>query len=145
MNPPAAVQRPAAGPASISRRRSRTPLLLGVLAVAGALLISQLLAAPNFVSRITVDNHSGYALLVEASDGHGTSWLPLGTIDGNGSTSFEQIYDLGNEWQFRLTAQTVGLGTVRISRSQLERSDWHVDIPARLGDTLRARAVSAQP
>ena len=145
MNPPAAVQRPAAGPASLSHRRSRTPFVLGALAIAGALLISQLLAGPDFVPRITVDNHSGYALLVEVSDGHGASWLPVGTIDRNGSTSFEQVYDVGNEWQFRLTAQTVGLGRVRLSRSQLERSDWHVDIPRRLGDPLRERAVAPQP
>jgi len=145
VNPPAAVQRPAAGPASLSHRRSRTPFLLGVLAIAGALLVSQLLAAPNFVPRITVDNHSGYALLVEVSDGQGGSWSPVGTISRNGSTSLEQVYDVGDAWQFRLTAQTVGLGTVRVSRSQLERSDWHVDIPRRLGDTLRARAVAAQP
>jgi hypothetical protein len=145
VNPPAAVQRPAAGPASLSRRGSRTPFLLGALAVAGALLISQLLAAPHFVSRITVDNRSGYALLVEVSDAHGDSWLPVGTIDRKGSTSFEQVYDVGDAWQFRLTAQTVGLGTVRVSRSQLERSNWHVEIPKGLGDPLRERAVAAQP
>ena len=145
MNPPAAVQRPAAGPASLSHRRSRTPFLLGALAIAGALLVSQLLAGPHFVPRITVDNRSGYALLVEVSDRHGDSWLPVGTISRNGSTSFEQVYDVGNEWQFRLTAQTVGIGTVRVTRAQLDRSNWHVEIPSRLGDTLRARAVAAQP
>ena len=145
MNPPAAVQRPEAGPASIARRRSRTPLLLGTLAIAAALLISQLLAAPHFVSKITVDNHSGYGVLVEVSDAHGTSWSPVGTVGRNGSTSFEQVYDVGNVWQFRLTAQTVGLGTVRVSRSQLERAGWHVDLPTRLGDTLRSRAVAPQP
>ena len=81
--------------------------MLGVLAVAGVLLVSQLLAAPHFVPRLTFENPTRYELLVEVSDGHGDGWSPLGTVDRRGPTSVEQVYDVGDVWQFRLSAQSV--------------------------------------
>jgi len=121
------------------------PFVLGGLAIAGALLVSQLLAAPHFVPRITVDNRTGYGLLVEVSDGHSSGWSPIATVDRTGATSVEQVYDEGDVWQFRLTAQSVDLGTIRLSRSQLERAGWHVEIPARITDSLRTRDIEPQP
>ena len=145
MNPPAAVQRPAAGPASPPRRAPRTTLLFGILAVAGVLLISQLLSAPDPVSRLTIENPTDYGMLVEVSDGHGDGWLPLGTIDRHGSTTFEQIFDNGDVWRFRLSAQSAHGGTFQLRRSQLERSNWRVSIPVRVGDRFRTDGVEPQP
>jgi hypothetical protein len=145
VNPPAAVQRPSAGPASLPRRQPRTPFLLGALAIAGALLVSQLLASPHFVPRITVDNRTGYEVLVEASGTAGDGWSPVATIDRTGSTSVEQVYDVGDVWRFRLTAQGVPLGTIRLTRQQLERAGWHLELPTRLGDALRAKNIDPQP
>jgi hypothetical protein len=145
VNPRAAVQRPAAGPASPPRQRPRTPFVLGAVAVLAVLLISQFLAAPHVVSRVTIDNPGDYGALVEVADAQGHDWFPIGTIERHGSTSFEQVYDVGNTWRFRLSAQTVGLGVIKVSRAQLERSNWHVEIPTRIGDTLRERNIKPQP
>jgi hypothetical protein len=145
VNPPAAVQRPAAGPESPPRRAPRTSLLFGVLAVAGVLLVSQLLDAPHDVARLTVDNPTDYAMLVEVSGGQGDGWLPIGTIDRRGPTTFAQLYDVGKVWRFRVSAQTENGGTFSVSRAQLARANWRVRIPDRVGDDLRANGVAEQP
>jgi hypothetical protein len=145
VNPPAAVQRPAAGPASPPRRAPRTSILLGVVAVAGALLISQLLAGPDFVSRVTVDNPTDFGMLVEVSNGRGDGWLPIGSVVRHGSTSFGQVYDVGDVWRFRVWSQTEDGGTFRVTRAQLERTGWHVRIPERVGDALRDAGTHPQP
>ena len=145
MNPPAAVQRPAAGPASPPRRAPRTSILFGVLAVAGVLLITQLLAAPHEIARLTVENPTDYSLLVEVSDGHHDGWLPMATIDRHATTNVEQLYDVGDTWRFRVWAQTADAGTFLLTRKQLERADWRVQIPHRVGNALRAAGVEPQP
>ena len=144
MNPPAAVQRPSAGPRSPQVRPRRTPLLLAVLAIAGALLVSQLLASPHFVPRITFQNPTQYELMVEVSNGHG-GWLPLGTIDRHGATAFGEVYDVGDAWDVRVFAQGEAAGRFRVTRDQLERSHWRVQIPTRVGDALRTSGVAPQP
>ena len=93
MNPPAAVQRPDAGPASPPRRASRAPIVLGVLAVVAVFAIAQLLATPHYVSRLTFQNPTQYELTIEVSNGHGDGWLPLGTVDRRSSTEFGEIYE----------------------------------------------------
>jgi hypothetical protein len=123
----------------------RTSILFAVVAVAGTLLVAQLLAAPNFVSRVTIENPTDYSLLVEVSGGNGDGWLPLGTVDRHGATSFGEIYDLGSAWHFRLSAQTRTAGTFVVSRSTLDRAGWHVTIPAGIGDALHSKGVAPQP
>ena len=144
MTPPAAVQRPSAGPTSPQLRTRRTPILLAVLALAGVLLVSQLLAAPHFVSRLTFHNPTRYELLVEVSNGH-DGWLPLGDIEKAQSTTIENVYDLGDVWNVRLFTQGRPAGSFRLTRAQLEQSHWRIEIPRRVGDDLTAAGVATQP
>lgn len=145
MNPPAAVQRPDAGPASPPRRRRQAPILLGVLAVVAMFAISQLLAAPHFVAHVNVENSTPYDVLVEVSSGRGDGWLPLGTAEQHRSTQFGQVYDVGDDWHFRVWAQGDLAGRFDVTRSQLEHAGWQVEIPRRIGDELAARGVARQP
>ena len=144
MTPPAAVQRPSAGPASPQLRSRRTPLLLTVLALAGVLLVTQLLASPHFVSHITFDNPTPYNLSVEVSNGT-DGWLPLGSLEPRGATSVGQVYDIGDIWLVRVSAQGETVGQFRVTRSRLEHSNWHVAIPRHMGDDLEAAGVPRQP
>ena len=144
MTPPAAVQRPSAGPTSPQLRSRRTPILLTVLAVAGVLLVSQLLASPHYVGRLTFHNPTDYQLAAEVSDGT-KGWLPLGSLDGRASTSVGEVYDLGDVWNVRLFTQGRPAGHLRLTRAQLERSHWNVQIPRQIGDQLQAAGVVRQP
>ena len=145
MNPPAAVHRPDAGPASPPRRASRAPIVLGVFAVVAVFAIAQLLAPPSYVSHLTFQNPTQYELAVEVSNGHGDGWLPLGTVDRRSSTQFEEVYDVGDAWAFRVWAQGAEVGRFRLTRAQLEQSGWRVPIPRRIGDDLSAAGVERQP
>lgn len=145
MNPPAAIQRPSAGPASPQLRPRRTPVLLAVLAIAGVLLITQLLAPAHFVSRVTVGNPTPYQFTVEVSNGTDDAWLPVGTVDRSGATQFGEVYDSGDAWAVRVSTQGETVGHFRVTRAQLERSHWHLQIPRKIGDDLRARGVPLQP
>ena len=144
MNPPAAVQRPSAGPTSPQLRSRRTPVLLVVLAIAGTLLVSQLLASPHFVPRITFQNPTRYELTVEVSNGH-DGWLPLGSVEARRATDIGEVYDVGDTWNVRLFAQSKAVGHFRVTREQLERSNWHLRIPHRFGDDLQAAGVAPPP
>jgi len=144
VTPPAAVQRPSAGPASPQLRPRRTPILLTVLAVAGVLLVSQLLASPHFVPRLTFDNPTPYQLSVEVAGEH-DGWLPLGSIERGQSTTVGDVYDVGDVWNVRFFTQGEPAGHLRVTRAQLERSGWHVKIPRRVGDALQASGVERQP
>jgi hypothetical protein len=144
VNPPAAVQRPSAGPTSPQLRSRRTPLLLAVLAIAGTLLVSQLLASPHFVPRITFENPTRYDLAVEVSNGH-DGWLPLGSMDARRATDVGEVYDVGDPWNVRVFTQSRSVGHFRVTRDRLERSNWHVAIPRGIGDKLEAAGVAPQP
>jgi hypothetical protein len=145
VNPPAAVQRPDAGPASPPRRRRQAPIIFGALAIVAMFAISHLLATPHYVSQVSFQNSTPYELLVEVSNGHGGGWLPLGTVDRHQSTQFAQVYDVGDDWQFRVWAQGERVGQFRVTQSQLEQSGWRVEIPRRIGDRLAASGVARQP
>ena len=145
MNPPAAVQRPDAGPTSPPRRTRRGPIVLGVLAVAAVFVIAQLLAPPHYVSRVTFQNSTPYELTVETSGGDGDGWLPIGTIDRRSATQFGEIYDMGDAWEFRVWAQGAEVGRFRLTRAQLEQSGWRVQIPRKIGDVLAGAGVERQP
>jgi hypothetical protein len=145
VNPPAAVQRPDAGPTSPPRRTHRAPIVLGAVAVVAVFVIAQLLAAPHYVSRLTFQNPTPYELTVEVSNGHGDGWLPLGTIDRRSSTQFGEIYDVGDGWEFRVWAQGAEAGRFRLTRAQLEQSGWRVQVPRQIGDDLTAAGVERQP
>jgi hypothetical protein len=112
-----------------------------ILAVAGVLLVSQVLVPPHEVARLRVENPTGYSLLVEVTDGHGHGWMPLGTIDPRAPTSFERVHDVGDVWQFRAWTQARIAGTFRVSRAQLDHDGWRVTVPQRLEASLRARSV----
>ena len=114
MNPPAAVQRPDAGPTSPPRRRRRAPIILGALAVV-AMFVDLAIARRAALRRrrSTFQNPTPYELLVEVSNGHGDGWLPLGTVDRHRSTQFGQVYDIGDNWQFRVWAQGERAGRFR--------------------------------
>ena len=146
MNPPAAVQRPDAGPASPPRRRAGRRSSSACSRSSRSSSIAQLLAAPHYVSRLTFQNPTPYQLLVEVSNGHGDGWLPLGTVDRTASTQFGEVYDVGDDWQFRVWAQGESAGRLpRVTRSQLEQSGWRVQIPREIGDDLVAAGVARQP
>jgi hypothetical protein len=97
--------------------------------------MNRLLAGPSFVARITFVNPSPYDVDVDVTDRERAGWLPLGEIEDGTATRIEHVLDQGDVWVFRL-ADGEG-GELRITREELRRSGWRVQIPAAMETRLR--------
>ncbi len=104
-----------------------------------------LIPTPHFVSQITFDNTSSYHLDVEVSSGPHEGWMSLGTVERHGKTSIDAIYDIGDVWIFRYTAQGQTSGAFRLTREELTKDKWRVRVPEVVGAELEARNVPLQP
>ena len=113
-------------------------VLAGAVALAALILLAPLLRMPSHVAGIGFDNPTAYGITVEASDGDGVSWTPVGTVGVRESITFEHVYDQGDDWMFRFSSQGRDAGEIERSRAQLEQDGWQVAIPTSVGDTLRA-------
>ncbi|MGZ4795185.1 MAG: hypothetical protein ACXVLO_02875 [Acidimicrobiia bacterium] len=145
MSPPTAVRRPPAGSASSKVRRSPALLMSVVALGAGLLLVAQLLHPHAFVPRITYENSTAYTVDVDVATSPRAGWMPAGIALDHSRSDAQEVYDLGDTWLFRFSAQGVTSDVVRMTRSELERANWHVTIPAAFGDGLRSRGIPAQP
>lgn len=146
MTGPTAV-RPAGSPTT--RPGTAKGLAGAVVIVAAATVIfvglSRLVAPPTFVDRLTFVNPTEYDLDVEVTDSERKGWLAVGTARKNQATTMEDTIDQGEVWIFRFAAQGQDGGELRMSRSQLERDSWTVQIPAQISATLRAQGAPATP
>jgi hypothetical protein len=90
---------------------------------------ARLVRGPRFIDQLTVRNPTGFVVDVSASDRHGNDTVPIAALEPHSTTVVESVIDPGDPWilDFRIAGRRVG--TQRVSRAQLERGDWRVDIP----------------
>ena len=109
------------------------------------LLATAALRVPRFVSSVTIDNPSAYAIDVAAAPANSTEWTQLTAIAPNTTISVSQVVDQGGSWVFRVgSAGTVG-GVFTVSRSDLARAGWKVTVPPSVIARLRAQNVPEAP
>ncbi|HEX7166603.1 MAG TPA: hypothetical protein VF230_06455 [Acidimicrobiales bacterium] len=120
---------------------------LVALVVAGLAVgpLSTLVEGPSFVARITFVNPSEYDLSVDATDGTRDGWVSVGTARKESTTSHEAIIDQGEVWIFRFTGQGRDAGELRMTRRDLERATWTVQIPDSIAAELRAEGAPPTP
>jgi hypothetical protein len=119
-----------------------------VATIAGTALlaaVSSVLVPPRAVDHITVRNPTRYDLAIEVAGGEAEGWMALGSVRRDSTTTFREVIDQGDMWVFQLSAQGEDGGTVRISRADLERASWQIDIPASVSDTLQAKGAEFPP
>jgi hypothetical protein len=127
-------------------RRFRFDLWLPVAVLAA--LIAVALLAPGlkpgpFVGRVTLVNHSEYAVDVDVAGASTAEWMPLGTTGVHASTSIASVFDQGSTWTFRFSVQGHELGEIVESRAELARVGWQVVVPDRFIAQLRSSGVPA--
>ncbi len=146
MTPPAAVKRPPAGAPARSERVTTAPIAMGVALVAAALLaVTVLIPSPQFVHRITFENHTPYHLDVAVTDAGRHGWMGIGTAERNRRTDLDEVYDIGDVWVFRYSAQGHDSRTFTVTRAALESHDWRVAVPDALTAEFGASGVVGQP
>jgi hypothetical protein len=97
--------------------------------------LSRLLAGPPFVESLTVVNPTAYDIDVDVTDGARDGWIRLGEVEDSGTTQFEVVLDQGAVWIVRL-ADGEG-GELRLTRDELERADWRIEVPRDTDARLR--------
>ncbi|MCU1429324.1 MAG: hypothetical protein JWL83_3324 [Actinomycetia bacterium] len=116
---------------------------------AALFVVALLIAAPEmrtggFVSHVDVANASEFAVEVQVSAPNHDGWMALGTAVNGTSTSFREVYDQGAAWTFHYNAQGLR-ADVQMSRDDLARAGWKVQVPQALAERLRAAAAAATP
>lgn len=145
MSPPTAVDRPSAHPASPARRGVSTRVLLVIAAAVVVLALVSLVPSDSFVSRITYENRSAYDFHVEVATSRDGGWMDAGEAVRSTRTETGEVFDIGDTWWFRYSAQGRSSRPIAISRSQLERSNWTVRIPDSVARDFQTRGVPVQP
>ena len=145
MTPPTVVR-----PQSPDRSRRHVGLGLGAaaLTVIAAVALTSLVdlsARPDTVARITYENPTPYALGVEVSSGPGDGWVFGGTVAPRSTAAAEEIVDQGEVWLFRFDSQGETGGELRLSRAELEASDWLVRVPPEVGRRLAEAGAPPSP
>lgn len=115
----------------------RTLLLFAVL------LLFFACDASAFVDRVVIANDSAYPANV-AVRGQSGGWMPVATVSSGQTRSVEEVIDQGESWTFRF-AYAGHEVEVEVSREELVRREWRVEVPDELEQRLRADDVSAPP
>lgn len=99
------------------------------LAVAVAFAtVAGLVRDPTTVDRVTIRNRTDdlVDVLVKTGDG---SLLPVALVDPQRRAVAHDVIDQGRHWTFVVRVSDRTVATVRLSRTELERSGWAVTIP----------------
>ena len=129
------------------RHRAVHLLRLCIVAIAALTFFAAgaVIDEPVFVDRLIIENPTSYDVMVHVTDRRRTGWLAAGTVAAGEVAALEQILDQGDVWILRFTAQGREAGEHRLTRRELEASDWNVYIPVAVGDELRRQGVSSAP
>ena len=137
MSPPTTVRssRPGQAGSLLSQLRP-AHLLVALGAIALIVVLTRVLAGPNVIDRISLENPTVYDLSIEATGHDRDGWVAITTARREATTVAEEVLDLGEVWLFRFSSQGEDGGELRLTRAQLERDDWRVRIPEGVGQRL---------
>lgn len=111
-------------------------LLLGMVCVG--------CSSERYVERIVINNPTDFIANVDVTGGARDGWLGITTADAHSEKTVEQIYDQGSTWIFRFSYSGYE-EEIQLSRAELARSDWRVQVPDSFASALKARGVPPPP
>ena len=95
----------------------------------------------SFVDEITFVNETDYPASVEVSDDSRQGWLDLTVAQRDRETTVQEVIDQGDVWVFRFDYAGKHVEELEISRSELVRAGWQVEVPPSFGDALKRLGV----
>lgn len=99
----------------------------------------------SLVDEIRFVNETDYPAHVAVSDGSRRSWLGLTVAQRDRETTVEAVIDQGAVWTFRFDYAGRHREELEVSRSDLVRADWTVEVPQSFGDSLQRLGVEPPP
>jgi hypothetical protein len=120
--------------------------LVGVAAIVVFVVISHLATtSPKTIPRLAVANGSVYDLDIDVTGANRDGWTGVGTAKAHSTKEFHDVIDQGNAWVFHFAGQGQDGGELQISRKDLARKSWHIDIPDAVAQRLHSAGASPSP
>jgi hypothetical protein len=110
----------------------------------GLAVANLLLDDPDRVD-VEIANPTVYALSVEVAGDERDGWQPTARLGPGATRTIQDVLDQGEVWVFRFGGQGGDGGELAVTRQDLERADWHLDIPTAVGDRLAAQGAPPTP
>lgn len=107
------------------------------LAVVTLLLLAACSGPAPTVDRITIANGTEYDLDVDVTDPGREGWLPVAIVEARSEQVAQGVIDQGEVWIFRFLHWGDPLGELSLTRAELERSDWRVEVPEEVEQRLQ--------
>lgn len=92
---------------------------------------------PPTVERITIANPTEYDIYVDVTDQNRQGWLPLAIVEARSEDVVEDVIDRGEVWIFRFEHSGDPIDEVRLTRQELGRNGWRMEIPPEVGERLQ--------
>lgn len=99
----------------------------------------------SFVKEVKIVNETEYPANVDLSGKNRDGWLRLTVVEGQSTRAVGEVIDQGEVWIFRFDYASKHQEEVEISRSELERNDWTVEVPEAFEQRLRALGEPPPP
>jgi hypothetical protein len=80
---------------------------------------------------VRVANAGATQVEVDVAPPGDDAWMGLGTARPHETSVFDEVYDIGDEWVVRFWTPEHD-AQVRVTRAQLERAGWKIEVPAAL-------------
>lgn len=89
------------------------------------------------MDRITIVNPTPYDLDVEVSGQDRDGWLPVAIVEAGEEDVVPGVSDQGEVWIFRFRHLGDPVGELSLTRAELERSGWRVEVPNEVAERLQ--------
>jgi hypothetical protein len=111
---------------------------LGVVVIAGLLLLVSRLGSPGQVETVTVANGTPYNVEVSVGKPGSDRQVGLGTARRESRSVFEGVIDQGKQWVVHFSYGGSAAGEVTLDGDALRTAKFVIDVPAAVADRLAA-------
>ena len=120
--------------------------LLAVVVLAALLIpLSRALQPPEFLDRLTIENHTEYDLSIKLRDSVDGPVLGLGVTTAGSTKEVKSVLDPGDTFVFEFSYGGVPAERAIVDRSTLEESGWRIAVPAAAAAALRDAGLPPPP
>jgi hypothetical protein len=99
----------------------------------------------SFVDEVTIVNDTEYSANVDVTDQTRGGWLGLAVVRPQSTKTIAEVIDQGDTWIFRFDYGGKHEEELEVSRSELERNDWAVEVPQSFEQRLRDLGIPPPP
>jgi hypothetical protein len=99
----------------------------------------------SFVDEVAVVNDTEYSANIDVTGKIQNGWLLLTSMEPHSKTTVKEVIDQGETWIFRFDYIGKYKEEVEISRRELERSNWTIEVPQSFEQRLRDLKFSPPP